>query len=89
MHSATPINSEHSHLSRVSRGSSAPTDPALDGEPAARKRGHQDTHVLIGIDDHHSINTDDDHNTCDISDEELRPDNGNIMLQGVHAESEG
>jgi hypothetical protein len=46
-HLATPINGEHCNTSRASRGSSCPADRALEGKPAAPKRGHQDTHVEI------------------------------------------
>jgi hypothetical protein len=73
MYSATLINGEHPHPSRASRGSSALADPALGSKPVAQKRGHQDTHTLIGSDDHYSVNTDDDHNTSNISDEDPRP----------------
>ncbi|KAF8847684.1 hypothetical protein BDZ45DRAFT_754641 [Acephala macrosclerotiorum] len=74
-HSATPISDEHRHTSRASRSSSTPADPVLGlvGEPATRKRGHQDMHTKISNDNYHSVNTDDSHNTCDTSDEDPRP----------------
>ncbi len=72
-HSATPISDDHRHASRASRGSSSPADPALGGEPATRKRGHQDTYTEINSETHHSVNTDDNHNACDTSDEDPRP----------------
>jgi hypothetical protein len=72
-HSATPISDEHRYASRASRGSSAPADPALEGEPASRKRGHQDTHTEINSETNHSVNTDDNHNTCETGDEDEDP----------------
>ncbi|KAI2601748.1 hypothetical protein GGR54DRAFT_70627 [Hypoxylon sp. NC1633] len=73
--SAAPVGDEHYSASRASPGSSAPADPALGGEPASRKRGHQDIHTEISNETHHSVNTDDNHNTCETSDEDedLRP----------------
>ncbi|CZR65235.1 uncharacterized protein PAC_15135 [Phialocephala subalpina] len=72
-HSATPISDEHRHASRASRGCSSPADPALGGEPAEWKRGHQDMHPEISSETHHSVNTDGNHNTCDTGDEDPRP----------------
>jgi hypothetical protein len=69
-HLANPISDEHCDASRASRGSSCPADLALEGEPATRKRGHQDTHTEISSETHHSVNTDD---ACDTGDEDPRP----------------
>jgi len=59
-------------VSRASRGS-APADLALGGEPATRKREHQDMHTEISSEIHCSVNIDDNHSTCDTSDEDPRP----------------
>lgn len=72
-HSATPIRDEYGHASRASRSSSASADPALEGKPATRKRGHQDAHTEISSDTHHSTNTDDNYDAYDTSDEAPRP----------------
>jgi hypothetical protein len=70
--SATPINGKDCDASRAPRGSSFLADPALGGEPPARKRGYQDIHIEISNETHYFMNTDDDHETCDTDDEDPR-----------------
>lgn len=72
-HSATTTSDEHRYTSRASQGCSALVDIALEVEPAAQKRVHQDIYTEISSETHHSANTGDNHNTYDTDDEDPRP----------------
>lgn len=68
-HSATPNSDKHCHVSRVS----SPADPALGGEPASRKRGHQHMYTEINKETYNSVNTDNNRNASETDDEDPRP----------------
>ncbi|KAG0644942.1 hypothetical protein D0Z07_9333 [Hyphodiscus hymeniophilus] len=70
---STPTRDENDHASQASRSLLPLANPALQGKPTIPIQGYPDAHSEISTDTHRSANMDDNNDSCDTSDEDVRP----------------